>query len=190
MNLPVPALAAPAHTPPAVDVGTPVVTPLPVPMPGPLEFGRALLGLGLLGLVATLGGDVSGAPSGLVSGVGALTLTVPALLVAHPFLALRASPQALLAAIARPFTRVGDVALGLAPTLLVFRATSGLAPALLALSLLALAILGFSLATRHLVEAERLATADLWSLGKTTALVWAWSGLAFLIGARLAVGFL
>lgn len=161
-------------------------------LPSAAAFGRALAGFGLLGLVAALGGsaEVGRAPVGLVSAAGALVLTVPALLVAHPFLSLKASPNALVAAIARPFARVGDLALGLVPTLLLFRATSGLAPALLCFLLLGLAVLGFSLAVRHLVAAERAASPELWAVGKMTLLAWAWSGLAFLIGARLGIGVL
>lgn len=164
----------------------------PAPLPSPLAFARALAGLGLLGLVAVVGGDggLARTPVGLVSAGGALLLTVPALLVAHPFLELRAAPQALLAAIARPFQRVGDVALGLVPALLLFRATSGVAPALLCLALLGLAALGFSLAVRHLVDAERVASPERWAVGKMAMLAWAWSGLALLVGARLGVGLL
>ncbi len=162
-------------------------------LPSALAFGRALLGFGLLGLVAAMGGDAAGvsrAPVGLVSAAGALVLTVPALLVAHPFLSLRAAPQALLAAITRPFARVGDLALGLVPTLLLFRATSGLAPLLLCAFLLGLAGLGFSLAIRHLVAAERAANPQVWAVGKMSVLAFGWSALAFLIGARLGVGVL
>lgn len=174
-------------------LATPAAAPTdPVELPSPLAFGRALGGYALLGVIAALGGaeGASQAPVSAVSTVGALVLTVPALLVAHPFLSLRAAPEALLGAIARPFARVGDLALGLVPTLLLFRATSGLAPLLLAAMLVGLACLGFSLAVRHLVQAERSANPDYWAVARMSMLAWAWSGLALLIGARLALGFL
>lgn len=163
------------------------------PLPGPLAFSRALAGFALLGVVAVVGdeaGGLSRAPVGLVSAGGALLLTVPALLVAHPFLSLRAAPEALVAAIVRPFQRVGDLALGLVPALLLFRATSGLAPFLLCVALLGMAALGFSLAVRHLVDAERAAGSEGWGVGTMTLLAWGWSGLALLIGARLGIGVL
>jgi hypothetical protein len=164
-----------------------------LPLPSPAALARALLGFTLLGAVAALGTDpgaTSHAPVGIVSAVGALALTVPALLVAHPFLTLRAAPQALVAAIARPFTRTGDLALGLVPTLLLFRATSGLAQLLLALMLLGAAGLGFSLAVRNLVAAEAAASPDAWSVWKMRLLACAWSGLAALVGVRLGIGVL
>lgn len=169
-------LVAPAD--PAVEA--------PISFPTPLAFVRGLAGYALLGVVAALGGPevVHHGGAGLISGAGALVLTVPALLVVHPFVGLRAPPEALVAAILRPFARVGDVCLGLTPALLLFRATSGLAPALLALALFGSAILGFSLSIRELVRAEPGA------VGRMTLLAWAWSGLAALIGARLAIGLL
>ncbi|MDP2316997.1 MAG: hypothetical protein Q8P41_29155 [Pseudomonadota bacterium] len=176
---------------PALALPTSVA--LALPLPTSVELARAIAGYALLGGVAALGAGeaaVSHAPVGLVSAVGALALTVPALLVAHPFLTLRAAPQALVAAIARPFTRTGDVALGLVPTLLLFRATSGLAQLLLALMLVGAAGLGFSLAIRNLVQTEADASEDSWSVWKMTLLAWAWSGLAALIGARLGIGVL
>lgn len=169
-----------------------VQTPTLPELPSPLPFVRGLAGYALLGAVAAIGGaDVAGhAPVGVVSAAGALVLTVPALLVAHPFLSLRAAPQALVAAIAWPFARVGDLALGLVPTLLFFRATSGLAPAFLCLMLMGLATLGFAASIRHLIEAERTVNPETIGVGKMVLLAWAWSGLAFLIGARLGVGVL
>lgn len=181
----VPALSSPLPSNPVSESAP------DVPLPSPAALARGLLGYALLGAVAALGTDpaaISHAPVGLVSAVGALALTVPALLVAHPFLTLRAAPQALVAAIARAFARVGDLALGLVPTLLLFRATSGLAQLLLALMLVGVGTLGFSLAIRNLVTAESKASADSWSVWKMTLLAWAWSGLAALIGARLAIG--
>ncbi|MDP2310120.1 MAG: hypothetical protein Q8P18_29150 [Pseudomonadota bacterium] len=175
------------------DTASASARPDALPLPSPLALARGLLGYALLGAVAALGTDpaaASQAPVGLVSAVGALALTVPALLVAHPFLTLRAAPQALVAAIARPFSRTGDLALGLVPTLLLFRATSGLAQLLLALMLVSAAALGFSLAIRNLVAAESGASPDSWSVWKMTLLAWGWSGLAALIGARLGIGVL
>jgi hypothetical protein len=162
-------------------------------LPSPLGFVRALVGFGLLGGVAALGaGDAAGgiAPTGVVSATGALALTVPALLVAHPFLELRAAPQALLTAVARPFVRCGELALALVPVMLLFRATSGLAELLLCLFLLGIAGLGFSLAIRHLLAAEAETGSGVWASAKMAALVWGWAGLAGLIGARLGLGLL
>ena len=154
--------------------------------PSPLAFVRGLAGYALLGTVAALGGTnlVHHGSAGVVAGAGALVLTVPALLVIHPFLGLRAPPESLVAAILRPFSRIGDVCLGLTPALLLFRATSGLAPVLFGLALLGCGTLGFSLSIRELVRAEGDSPA------RMTLLAWAWAGLAALIGARLAFGLL
>jgi len=177
---------------PLAAAATPAVTAPAVPLPSSAELARALSGFALLGAVAALGtGEAaSHAPVALVSAVGALALTVPALLVAHPFLSLRATPQALVSAIARPFTRAGDLSLGLVPALLLFRATSGLAPLLLVLMLVGAAALGFSLAVRNLVAAESAVSTSSWDTWKMTLLAWGWSALAGLIGIRLGIGVL
>ena len=180
-----------AALPAPTSTGDAEARPADAPLPSPSGLARALVGYALLGGVAALGTGAEAAtqaPVGLVSAVGALALTVPALLVAHPFLTLRAAPQALVAAIARPFARTGDLALGLVPTLLLFRATSGLAQLLLAVMLVGAATLGFSLAIRNLVAAESETSADSWSVWKMTLLAWAWTGLAALIGGRLGIG--
>ncbi len=162
-------------------------------LPSPAAFARSLAGYALLGGVAILGSraGASASPVLLLPAVGCLLLTVPALLVAHSFLGLRAGPGALLTAIARPFSRVGEVALGLVPALLLFRATSGaLAETVLLGMGLTLAILGFTLAIRHVIAAETATTPGLGGVLKMYGLTWAWAALAALIGARLAAGVL
>ena len=130
-------------SPPATAIDEPVAEPVPEPVVAPDSVGvwrilRATSGFLLLGLVGTLTPHATPehllqtAPSGLLVHLGALALTGPTLLVAHPFLGLEASPDRLVVALGRAFARAGDLALGLVPFLLFFAATTQVAAVFLA----------------------------------------------------------
>lgn len=164
-------LAAPAPLPP-------VAKDLLLGAGGLLALG-ACAGLGSADLFVTL----RAIPAAVLVTGGALALTTPSLLVGHQFLALRARPDALGAAVAIAFGHVGRLALGLAPTMLFFSATSGLWLPVWLLLLAAASGFGLLDAATRLVEAEpvtSLATA------RHHGLVALWAGLSALIAARLA----
>jgi hypothetical protein len=159
----------------------------------PAELGTAMTGFLALGLCAGLGaGDVAVAvraiPSGLLVAAGTALLTGPALLVSHPFLGLEAPTDALLRAMMRGFCVAGTTALGLAPVMLFFAATSGwwflMYPALFLLS----SVLALGTAGLGLVDAEVGRSVTYENVGskvKILGLVVAWLLLAALVGLRL-----
>lgn len=160
----------------------------------PAELGTAMTGFLALGLCAGLGsGDVAVAvraiPSGLLVAAGTALLTGPALLVVHPFLGLEARTDVLIRAMMRGFCVAGTTALGLAPVMLFFAATSAwwflMYPALFLLS----SVLALGTAGRGLVEAEVGGRALQWDdrvpRTKVVGLVLVWLALAALIGLRL-----
>lgn len=179
---------APAAVPsPAVPPGAP-----PRPDIEPPAFhtrawvhARAVGGVAALGLAAGLAGQTEAlarAPAGLAAAVGVILLATPALVVGHQYLRMRASPGALLAAVADAFTRGGVVALGVSPAVLWLSATSDLGPVA---GLSALGGLGGFVLLRallNLVDVERLAGGSSEGAG-TFALCW--TTLAGLIGLRL-----
>lgn len=160
----------------------------PVALPSPAELALGLAGYTLLGVVGGLGGadPVSAAPSAVVSAGGMLLLTVPALLVAHQYLRLAAPPAAMLAEILRTFVRLGEVALGAVPALVLFSATSALGGPLSVLLLAGLATLGFTLVLHRLTRAEALADGRPRTM---SVLAIAWCGLSGLVGLRLLAAF-
>jgi len=121
-----------------VDIALASQAPLAEPAPlRPLALLRATGGWLLLAGVALAAAPAAlaeSAPLTLAAPAGALLLTVPALLVGHQFLNLRAAPSALLGALLRGYCGAGDVALGLTPLALLFSATSGLGPLILMLT--------------------------------------------------------
>lgn len=169
-----------------LDPTLPQLAPLP-PMARELVTG----GVGLLALGACAGlgsGDafvtLRAIPAALLVTGGALALTTPSLLVGHQFLRLRARPDALGAAIAVAFGHTGRVALGLAPTMLFFSATSGLWLPIWLLLLGAVSGFGLLDAVSRLTRAEP-DEGPLPAL-RHGSLVLAWMGLSALIAARLA----
>ena len=159
--------------------------PIAAPV-APFELLQGILGLAALGLSAGLGsGDALTAarvlPTGLLVGGGAFALTGPALIVAHQFLGLRATPDALFHAMTRGFAATGRAALGLCPAMLLFSATSGLWAGVLAMFLAALFGLGLAFTVRRLYQAEGGPLSPLWP-----ALLLSWNGLVGLVALRLA----
>jgi len=167
------------------------------PPVGALRVLRASAGFLLLGAIGTLSPVATPrdllhtAPSGLLVHLGALALTGPTLLVAHPFLGLEASPDRLVGALGRAFARAGDLALGLVPFLLFFAATTRLGTLLLAVLLGFVGITALVAAARDLVAAERAAPGASAVVGirvfRMRALAVAWSVLTLLAAARVGV---
>lgn len=152
----------------------------------PAELLQGILGLAALGLCAGLGsGDgITAArvvPTGLLVGGGAFALTGPALIVAHQYLGLRATPDALFHAMTRGFAATGRAALGLCPAMLLFSATSGLWAGVLGMFLAGLFGLGLAFTVRRLSQAEGGPFSVRWS-----TLLLAWNGLVSLVALRLA----
>lgn len=163
-----------------VDVAAPAAV-----LPAPSELLQGFLGFAALGICAGLGaGEVATAgrslPAGLLVTGGALMLTAPALIVAHQFMGLRASPDALVGALARGFSVTGRAALGLCPAMLLFSATSDLWLVLFPLAIALAGALGLLYTLQRLIEAE--GGPDLRLLG----LIAAWAGLVSLVALRLA----
>lgn len=155
--------------------------------PSPVGVVRALAGFTLAGLVSGPLGGTTTLLAGLLAPSGALLLTVPALLVVHQYLGLRAPPRALVHVIARAFCRSGDLALALAPTLLLFATTSELGPVLFALTLFgngAFTLLGTVL---DLHAAEGRHNEQLAQRAQMFFLAVSWAGLAALIALRISL---
>lgn len=155
----------------------------------PWVHARAVGGVTALGLAAGLAGQTEAlarAPAGLAAAVGVILLATPALVVGHQYLRMRATPGALLAAVADGFTRGGVVALGVSPAVLWLSATSDLGPAVGLLTLCGLGAFVLLRTLLNLVDVERLAGGSTEGAG-TFALLW--TGLAGLIGLRLLLLF-
>jgi hypothetical protein len=159
--------------------------------PTPRDVALALGGLLALGAASVAGGGLStvaDAPAALLVQAGGLLLAAPALLVTHQLLGLRAAPGALVFAVGRGLVRAGHLALGLAPSMLFFSATTRCAGLLLALVLGLVSAATLAAAWRDLVDAERAALgpnpgARDWPM---RGLALAWCALAGLVAVRLA----
>ncbi len=154
------------------------------------EIGLACAGLSLLGLCVGLGsGDMGmalrSAPTVVLTGLGALVLTGPALLIAHQFLGYRAPPDALIGALVRGFVACGRLALGLSPFVLFFSVTSRVWLGAGAAALVVVAGVGFVATGGWLREAEASSRQDDSFKRPIGGLVWGWSMLTALIAARL-----
>jgi hypothetical protein len=162
-----------------------------VPDPAPTEIASlftvvvALGGLLVLGIATMaemwhLGFFVPGTfvvPAALL---GALVLTSPALLALHQFLQLRASPEAVVAALARGLVAAGTVATGLAPVALFFAATTRVWVVLLPLSL---ALVGTVAAV---VTLSSLCAAETQKGRRFKVLLAGWTALTIAIAARIS----
>lgn len=182
-------LALPLDAHPDAAPAAPVVPAPAVPL-RPVEVGRAVLGwiaLGAVGLATEPEALATGTAYTVAAPAGAMLLTVPALLVGHQYLNLRASPATLVSTLLLGFVRAGDVALGLVPLALLFSATSDLGPVVTVLGLLGASFQGLLVTMRRLNAAEAGCTeAAEWAVrGRMQLLVIAWAGLYALIGLRL-----
>ena len=165
-----------------LSVAAPVGATLP-----PARILRAVSGFSLLGLCAALGSPegllADGLQAALMPVAGAAVLTVPALLVAHQTLALKADPQSLLRALGRTFCDAGELALALLPVVGLFMLTTDVTPALFAMLTAGIGTLALLLGVLRLLRAEQevnpAATLAILSLAL------GWAGLAGLIGLRL-----
>lgn len=155
----------------------------------PWALVRSVGGFGALGLAAAVAGQpeaLASAPAGLETAAGVLLLTGPALVVGHQYLNLKASPAALLGALADAFTRAGAVALGAAPAVLWLGVTSDMGPLVGLATLLGVGAFGILRAIGNLFDAEHAgggSTAGIFSI------VFGWAGLAALVALRLLLTF-
>lgn len=159
-------------------------------LPGALALLRASLGFVALGAMASLDRPVTSGwddgPLTLVTHLGALALTAPSLLVAHPVLGLRAQPEALVTALASAYVRTGHLALGLVPFGLFFALTTSIGPQVVAVTSLVAGALGLTAAAGGLVAAERRADPVLPSWGRMHVLTAGWVLLTLAGAVRIA----
>ncbi len=184
----------------AVDLGEPAVLlrgeaegeEVPVAeLPAPAEIARGLGGLLALGAAGVLGGGGATAlPVGLWSGLGALALTAPALLVVHQFVRGRAAPEAVVGTLGSAIAKGGALALGLVPLQLFFSCTTHRGTAFLALLLGCTAVGTLASAAAELVRWERRAGAVGGQLVAAGVLAWSWALITLFIGLRLGWGLL
>ncbi|MEM6989468.1 MAG: hypothetical protein AAF721_03190 [Myxococcota bacterium] len=173
--VPTPAVPIPTWTSPP-----PGATPLQVPtVAGSL---LAVAGLAAFGLCAALGasalgGVVTAALVPMVSIVGAMVLTGPALVAAHLFLRPGVATTVPVAALGQGLAAAGSVAAGIAPLALFVVATTGLWPVVLALGF---ALVGVACAAVTVNALARATSERPW-------FVLAWALLAALVSLRLAI---
>ena len=142
-----------------------------------------------LGRSLRTGGDV---PLAAVFGtlgaqVGGLCFAIPSLLVLHPFLGMRARPEALLRALAWAAVRHGRLALALAPIALLFCAAGRVTTGVHLLCFYGLGGLGCWTLLRAVVAAEVQANPR--GVEGATLLAFAWTVLTAAVGISLfAVG--
>ena len=154
--------------------------------------GTAVGGLLLLGTASALGTGyldiaVRTLPSAIIIAMGAAALTSPALLVAHQLMALKAPPEHVVAALGQGVVRLGSLCAGLTPFIAFFALTSGLAPILYALVLVAACLLASLSTVRALATLEQHANTQI-TTGPAMAVLGAvWVGLTGLVALRLAV---
>ena len=157
----------------------------------PFRLLRALSGYALLGLGAALGSPElplqTGLEAALLPVAGAGILTVPAMLVAHQTLALKASPTAMLRALTRSLMDVGDLGLALGPVVALFLLTTDITPLVFAFLYLGLGVLALGMSVLRLLRAEREADGSLGATVGIGALALGWATLAGLIALRLLV---
>jgi hypothetical protein len=178
---------ASAHPPPNPTVSALGLAPSPLRA---RELLLALVGLLALGSAAALQGPNVGVPVRLIPSVllvelAALAATAPALVAVHQFLRLGAAPEALAAALGRALIHGGRVAAGLAIVVLFFAATTGLATAMLLVSLAAVGVFTSATACVELCDAERRAAKVV--APAFTLLLIGWLGLSWLVALRVGV---
>ncbi len=174
-----PACPAPEPKPPA-----PWTT---APFPSPWRVAQAGAGFLLLGLAGAAGkGSLQ---AGLLLPLVILGLAIlpgiigaPALLVLHQHKALAASPAKLLHALAEAWMESGRLAGGLASVVLFFAITSLMGTELMFYGLALAGWLGLGAARRRLRQVEHAAGG---APQRLQGLLWTWTLLTTLIGARL-----
>lgn len=131
-------------------------------------------------------------PSAVTAAAVPLVFTTPALLVVHQALGLHGSPHALIRSIVDAFVSVGRLALGLAPAVLFFSATSGKGVPLYLAASGILLVVGLRRAGRGLKAADAedtdLDTGEL--RARRGLLVTGWMVLTGLISLRVGFGLL
>lgn len=160
-----------------------------VPVLPPVRILRSVVGFSLLGLFAAIGSHegqlVDGLQAALLPVAGATVLTVPALLVAHQTLALKADPQSLLRALGRTLCDAGELALALLPVLGLFLLTTDITPALFFVLQSGIGVLTLLLGVLRLFRAEHEQNPG--AALPILLLALGWATLAGLIGLRLFV---
>jgi len=181
-TLDTPAMAAP---PPAVR--EPPAPWTAEPFPSPLRIAQAGAGFLLLGLAGAAGKGTLQA--GLLLPLVILGLAVlpgiisaPALLVLHQFHGMAATPHRVIHALTEAWMEAGRLAGGLASVVLFFALTSMLGTELLFYGLALAGWLGLNAARRRLRQVEHAAGGN---PRGAAGLLWGWTLLTTLIGARL-----
>ncbi len=171
----------------------PAATPHPAapwtaePFPSAWRVAQAGAGFLLLGLAGAAGKGTLQAGLLLPAVILGLALLpgvigAPALLVLHQHQGLAAAPAKLLHALCEAWMEAGRLAGGLAAVVLFFALTSLLGTELMFYSLALAGWLGLAAARRRLRDMEVAAGGQERALG---GLLWAWTLLTTLIGARL-----
>lgn len=160
----------------------------------PVALVGSIAGLIGLGAAAGLGAFDLGVglrliPSVLLVELGSLALTTPALLALHQFLGLDASVEDLASALARALIRGGQVAAGLAITVLGFAVTTDLAIPALVGALLAVGVFTTVVGCVELSAVERRAKQRSSSLDdpRFSLLLLGWAILSWAIALRIGV---
>ncbi len=199
----VPAPAPPLEAPPPElersEPSLPAIRPPPSPRPGPpaawtlepfpgtVAVLQASAGFLLLGLAGAAGKGAAQAAllvPPLILGLAVLPglIATPALIVLHQHRGLAASPSKLLQALTEAWMEAGRLAGGLASVVLFFALTSMMGTELMIYGLALAGWLGLNAARRRLRDVEHAAGGNVARFG---TLLWSWTLLTTLIGARL-----
>ncbi len=183
---PEPGPALPEPGPALPEPGSPAPW-LAEPFPHLAVVAQAGAGFLLLGLAGSAGRASLGTAAVLpivILGLAVMPglISAPALVVLHQHGGRSASPEVVLRALVEAWMEAGRVAGGLASVVLFFSLTSLMGTELLFVSLGLAGLLGLSAARRRLRQAEQAVAKSPRGIG---VLLWGWSVLTLLIGARL-----
>jgi len=160
-----------------------------IPLPSPrlgvvLQAAAGFLLLGLAGSAGRASVQASLVLPLVVLGLAVLPgiIGAPALLVLHQYQGRAATPAGLLRALCEAWMEAGRLAGGLAAVVLFFALTSMMGTKLLFGALALAGWLGLSAARRRLRQVEHAAGGGRGAFG---LLLWAWTLLTALVGARL-----
>lgn len=166
----------------------PYSIPLQPTLP-PVRILKSLIGFSALGLCAAIGSPdgnpMEGLQVALLPVAGATVLTVPALLVAHQTLALKADPREILKVVGRTLCDGGELALALLPVAGLFLMTTNIMPQIFVLLQFGIGMLCLETGVLRMIRAEREQNPG----GQISALILAlgWAGLAGMIALRLFI---